>query len=129
MYGGMNHFIYSRPFGDEKNSKFGNVSIKHMLGLMYGKGSLARNLRAHIIGGGHSGHMNPAVGEANIEIAERILAAEGIRVVTNDTGGQTGRKVVFNNCSGEIIIYKGSNMRKGGGYDGEYNQNKSADNR
>lgn len=121
-YGGMNHYIYSKPFENEKNCKFGSISIRYMLTLMYGNGSQKKDLRAHIVGGGYNKHMNASVGDANIEVAEEILGKEGISIVTRDTGGQTGRKVIFNNSSGEILVYKGINVRKGDWYDSIYKQ-------
>lgn len=128
-YGGMNHFIYARPFGSENNTKFGTVSTRHLLNLMFENGSLAYNLRAHIIGGGYSVFAGPSIGEENISVAKEILGRNGIQVVTNDTGGQTGRKVVFNNCTGEIIVYKGIDVRKGDWYNNCEKQDQSSDSR
>lgn len=128
-YGGMNHYIYSKPFGNENSARFGTVSIKHLLKLMFENGSLAQNLKAHIIGGGYSIFAGPAIGEANKEIAEEILENNRILVVTKDTGGQTGRKVVFNNYNGEIIVYKGIDVRKDDWYNGYEKQDQDPDNR
>jgi chemotaxis protein CheD len=127
-YGGMNHYIYSKPFGSEYNARFGIVSIRYLLKLMAQNGSLIQNLRAHIIGGGYSTFAGPAIGEANREIAEEILGDYGIMIVTKDTGGQTGRKVVFNNYNGEIIVYKGIDVRKGDWYNGYEKQDQDPDN-
>ena len=128
-YGGMNHYIYSRPLGSECNARFGTVSIPHLLKLMFESGSLVQNLKAHIIGGGYSTYAGPSTGEANREVAEEILDRNGILVVTKDTGGQTGRKVVFNNYNGEIIVYKGIDVRKGDWYNRHEKQDQDPDRR
>ena len=128
-YGGMNHYIYSKPFGNENSARFGTISIPYLLKLMAENGSLAQNLRAHIIGGGYSVFAGPAIGEANTEVAEEILDRSGISVVTKDTGGQTGRKVVFNNYNGEIIVYKGIDVRKGDWYNSHERQDQDPDSR
>lgn len=128
-YGGMNHYIYSKPSGNEYNARFGTVSIRHLLTLMAENGSLAQNLRAHIVGGGYSTFAGPSIGEANREVAEEILEKNGILIVTKDTGGQTGRKVVFNNYNGEIIVYKGVEVRRGDWYNGSEKQDQDSDRR
>lgn len=115
-YGGMNHYIYGRPAGNERSARYGTVSIRYMLDLLYANGASPRNLKAHIVGGGFGKFSNPEVGAGNIAVAEEILERDRILIVTRDTGGQTGRKVIFNNTSGEIIVYKGIGVRKGDWY-------------
>jgi chemotaxis protein CheD len=115
-YGGMNHYIYDRPTGNEYSARYGTASIRHMLDLFYDNGSSARNLKAHIVGGGFGEFSDPKVGAGNVAVAEEILERNGIVIITKDTGGQTGRKVIFNNYSGEIIVYKGIDVRKGDWY-------------
>lgn len=122
-YGGMNHFIYARPFDGKRNARFGTVSTQHLLNLMYENGSLARDLRAHVVGGGYSVFSGPSIGEENRSAAEEILDRNGIQIVTRDTGGQTGRKVLFDNYTGEIIVYKGIDVRKDDWYDSREEQN------
>jgi len=116
-FGGMNHYIFSKPFRNEMNGKFGTVSIQHMLKLVYSMGSSTKDLRAHILGGGHKKFSDPSIGENNWKVAEEILGREGVTILTRDTGGETGRKVIFNNRSGEILVYKGIDVRKDDWYD------------
>jgi chemotaxis protein CheD len=44
------------------------------------------------------------VGEKNIESTKRILQELGIPVVFEDTGGEHGKTVLFDNHSGEIAV-------------------------
>lgn len=112
QYGGMNHYIHAMDSKNQRSTRYGSVAIPHMLKLMFKNGSTPKQLRAHIIGGGHSLFSNSVIGDDNVAIACEMLKENGITVVTTDTGGQTGRKVVFNNYTGEIIVYKGINVRR-----------------
>lgn len=114
--GGMNHYIYSNAKNGVRNSKYGDISINHMLNLLFKMGAIRNNLKAHIVGGGQNPNLTSNIGEENIAIAEEILRRNRITIVTRDIGGQTGRKVIFNNISGEILVYKGINVRKSDWY-------------
>jgi chemotaxis protein CheD len=41
---------------------------------------------------------------------------EGIRVVSEDTGGEKGRKIVFNTGTNEVAVLKVDRLRKGDWY-------------
>lgn len=115
-FGGMNHYIYSRSKKGKNNARYGDVSIPYLIKLMVEMGSKNKDLVAHIVGGGYNPILTPVVGEENVEIAKKILNEKKIKISTQDVGGETGRKVVFNNKSGEIMVYKGINVRRGDWY-------------
>lgn len=116
-FGGMNHYIYSKAHSNERNGKYGDVSIPYLLRLIMNMGSHKHDLKAHVVGGGRNPHLSPGIGEENSQIALDILKSSGIEIITADFGGQTGRKVVFNNESGEILVHKGINIRKSDWYE------------
>lgn len=112
-YGGMNHYIYNKPFNSRQGPQFGSISIPYMIKLMLDMGSLERDINAHIVGGAHNLKLgNAPVGSNNIEIAEEILKNKGISITTRDTGGEMGRKVVFNTDTGELLLFKVNSIRK-----------------
>lgn len=102
--GGMNHYIYSMSLKNERNCKYGNVSIPLMIEMMLHNGSALPDIKAHVIGGGSNLGLNSKIGEENILIADKILGNAGIPVVIRNVGGQYGRKVVFDNHTGEIEV-------------------------
>lgn len=112
-YGGMNHYIYNKPLkGDRRTTEYGSVSIPHLIKLMKNMGSNLKDLKVHMIGGAKSTYMpGSTVGKDNIMIAEKILLYYDLEIVTRDTGGIVGKKVVFNNKNGEARIYKVNNIR------------------
>lgn len=112
-FGGMNHYIHAKPFKDERTANFGAISIPYLVQSLIKLGSVRNNLKAHVVGGATNPQMTCSkIGPENIEIAEKILKENHIEIVTRDTGGQMGRKVVFQNDTGEIVIYKVNNVRK-----------------
>lgn len=109
QYGGMNHYIYSRSLKNERNCRFGDVSVHVLINYMLYNKSRVCDLRAHITGGSSSSEYWQQLGMDNYETAVNILESYGISIVTFDVGGFTGRKVVFDNYSGEITIKNKTN--------------------
>ncbi len=54
-----------------------------------------------------------SVGKQNIMMATKIIAAEGLRLKTQDVGGHSGRKVFFYTSTGEVLLkrLRGANDR------------------
>ncbi len=117
-FGGMNHYVHAKPFGKEKNAQFGSVSIPYMIRAMIEMGSQKYNLKAHIVGGSQNPQMRSStIGKQNIHIAETFLKENFIDIITFDTGGCFGRKVIFDTQTGEIVIYKVNKLREEDWYD------------
>jgi chemotaxis protein CheD len=111
--GGMNHYMYDKPFKNERNARYGTIAIPYLIKLIKEMGSKSHNMRAHVVGGAQNPEMGSiSIGKNNIEIAKRLLKIEGIKTITEDIGGEMGRKVIFNNTSGEILVYKVKKIRK-----------------
>ncbi len=112
-YGAMNHYLHAKPFGGNRTAQFGNISITHMIKLMLKMGSDKTNLKSHVLGGAQNPEMGSSIiGKENIKIAEKVLKDNYIDIVTFDTGGSMGRKVVFDTETGEIVVYKVNSLRK-----------------
>ena len=124
-FGGMNHHIHAKPFSKhDRTSQFGSIAIPHMIKLLIKMGALKNNLKAHIVGGAQNSLMESStIGKENIKIAEKILRANFIEIITMDTAGEMGRKVVFDSETGELAVYKVNNLRESDLY-----ENKSLNN-
>lgn len=116
--GGMNHFQY--PVVLEKNkatAKYGNVATIALIRMMLAQGSKQKHLEAQIFGGAYNQEISEKnIGEENIRSAEKILLRENIHVVSSDTGGNRGRKVVFNTLTNEIAVMRVPKLRTGDWY-------------
>ena len=115
-YGGMNHFIYPKTNDHVRNGRFGNVAAPYLIKLMMELGSRKEDLVAHIVGGANNPVIKTNIGKKNIEMAEKVLSKHNIKVSIRDIGGQTGRKLVFNTETGEILVNKGAAIREGDWY-------------
>lgn len=100
--GGMNHYIYAHSNKSHSTAKYGDVSIPHMLKLLKRSGANISNLKAYIVGGAKNVHLSSIVGDENIELAHKLLKKYNIKLISCDTGGLVGRKIKFNNYTGEI---------------------------
>jgi len=108
--GGINHYML--PFWNGEglaSPKYGNIATAKLIERLQELGSQKRNLRAKVFGGGivlnvKNPFMN--IGERNIQLAEDQLKSEGVPIVSADTGGNVGRKIIFNTGTGMVLMKK-----------------------
>jgi len=106
--GGINHYML--PFWNGEglaSPKYGNIAIAKLIEKMLDLGSDRRNLRAKVFGGGvvlnvSNPFMN--IGERNVQLAEDTLRSENSPVLSADTGGNVGRKLIYNTESGIVLV-------------------------
>lgn len=122
--GGMNLFRF--PYVREKDratAEYGNVATITLIRMMLHDGSRIKDLEAQILGGAYNNKMSPKnIGRDNIMAARKILAKERVSVVSEDVGGDKGRKVVFNTSAGEVAVIKVDKLRTADWY--PYTQNR-----
>jgi len=114
-WGGMNHFLYPLvPDPHKATAQFGNVAVRALYNLFVREGSHRRDLDAQIFGGAHSAEASPEeieVSRRNIAVGLEILRKIGITVVSEDTGGTRGRKLVFNTATNEVAVFRAERLR------------------
>ena len=105
--GGINHYMlpYWNGSGLE-TPKYGNIAIEKLIGGMISLGSKKEHLVAKVFGGGavldvSTGSFN--IGERNISVAIDMLNQHKIPIVAKSTGGNKGRKIIFDTQTGEVI--------------------------
>ena len=111
--GGMNHFLFPVPSSQEKTTAmYGNVAVLALIRMLIRTGSKVSKLEAQIFGGAYNPDISTRdIGRDNLKAARRILTEKRIKVVSEDVGGQLGRKVVFNTASCEIAVLKVERLR------------------
>jgi chemotaxis protein CheD len=116
--GGMNNFQF--PYIREKRKttvRYGNVAIFALIHMMTNNGSKLKHLEAQIFGGAYNPMVSPKdVGRENIMVARDILEQKRVFVVSEDVGGEKGRKIVFDTNANEIAVLKVDRLRKGDWY-------------
>ncbi len=116
--GGMNHFrLPESPGGLRRTSIYGDISTRTLIKMMTSEGSKIKNLEAQIIGGAmNSEVMKEDIGAENVKIARTVLEKAGIRIASEDTGGEKGRKVVFDTSINTTAVIKVEKLRAGDWY-------------
>jgi chemotaxis protein CheD len=116
--GGMNHFQFPEIKNREKATAiYGNVANLALLKMMLSNGSKVSHIEAQIFGGAHNPDVsNINIGINNIRAARRILNSRKIRIVSEDVGGEIGRKIIFNTSTCEIAVLKVKNLRQSDWY-------------
>jgi len=105
--GGVNHYLLPRPLsGDVPGPRFGSTAIEHLLEGLGRLGCTLCRLEAAVIGGGHpvTAFSAGGVGDENVRVALEVLAGRGIRIARQATGGDHGRKPLFNPHTGALLV-------------------------
>ena len=108
-YGGMNHFIF--PSIDKENkalatAKYGNIAIEILIQTFYHHGSKKENLVASIVGGAFikSSDLSLGASKKNIISAKKELQKFEVKIISEDTGGNKGRRLFFLSNENKLII-------------------------
>jgi len=105
--GGLLHAMLPvAPSPVETPAKYVDSGLDEMLSAMYRRGASPDTVAAKVVGG--SAMLDISVGEAigdrNVEAAERALDDAGVPLVAAETGGNSGRSVSFCPASGDVTI-------------------------
>ena len=118
MVGGMNHFRV--PYAQHKHGAtayHGDAATLRLIRMILVDGSRTKYLEAQIFGGAYSREVcSRNVGQENVMVARRLLAKQHIRIISEDVGGEKGRKVVFNTYSSETAVLKVEKLRSADWY-------------
>ena len=113
--GGINHFFFPKvPRRNKATPRYGNVAIPALVRMMVNQGSRVEDLEAQIFGGGSRRiSEGRSIGYRNVRMAHKILKKFGIPVVSEDTGGIKGRRVLFHTMTNETVVMKTHKIRRG----------------
>ena len=106
---GLAHVMLpERHRGDDATGKYADTAIPALLARLAVSGGRRFALQAFVIGGARmfpmGGEPLSSIGDQNVAAARRILGESGIPIVFEDTGGTTGRTVVFDNATGQVTV-------------------------
>ncbi len=111
--GGMNHFLY--PYaasGTSSTAQYANVASMTLIRMMIQRGAKPGNLEAQLFGGAwNQKYSKEDIGSASLKVVRQILARKKIKIVSEDVGGELGRKIVFNTATCEILTLKVDRLR------------------
>ncbi len=111
-YAGCCHYRYPvAKLRKDYTGEYGNIAIPGMIKYLKEFGSRITDLEAMLFGGADI-MTNSGVGEKNVEIAKKILKKMKISIVSEDTGGRLGRKIIYHTYTNQAIVYKVQRIRK-----------------
>ena len=117
-YGGMTHFLYPLSQTPEAGTaQYGNIAVRYLVKMLRDEGTKERDIKAQIFGGAKSSTLDGAkIARDNIRVARDILRKCKIEVISEDVGGNVGRKIVYNTLKNETIVYKVQALRSSDWY-------------
>ena len=118
--GGMNHFLFPTTRDPaQATALYGNVSTRALVRFFLEAGSRVNHLEAQIFGGADppdNALEAVKVGRENVAVARNTLMRSKVRIVSEDTGGSKGRKLVFNNLTNEVLVIRVDTLRQADWY-------------
>jgi chemotaxis protein CheD len=108
--GGLTHHLLAYgPPDATRPGRFGSLAVPELVRRLVGLGARPRALKAKLFGGAcvlDAFHRDDGrhLGAQNVAAAREALAALGIRVVAEDTGGRSGRKLLFGTADGTALV-------------------------
>ncbi len=114
--GGLAHVILPQSDGIKRSAKYADQAVEMMLEAMERLGARRRNVIAKIAGGAqifkHMTHENLKIGDRNVEAVKRQLEKFGLRLVSEDVGGNVGRSIYFYVMDGRMLIRYSNGVEK-----------------
>lgn len=92
-----------------KPAKYADTGIAVLVDALRRRGASLRRLEAKLAGGaqmfaGADEKFLFNIGQRNAEVARRVLKDLGIRVLAEDAGGTSGRTMILDTATGQVII-------------------------
>lgn len=109
---GMNHFMLPGDVRSEEiflseSSKYGMFAMEQLINEIIKNNGSKKNFEAKVFGGGHVLNFRKTDGnvpESNIEFVQSFLNMEQIKIVKQDVGGYTGRKILFFSDTSKVLL-------------------------
>ncbi|MDR1676860.1 MAG: response regulator [Deltaproteobacteria bacterium] len=108
-FGGMNHYMLPNAPDHEKSGKYGDYAINVLIQFMERTAGSLDGVIAIVSGGANvvtSISSGAQIGPRNIEIARKILNQHHIRIVAENTGGNVGLKLHYQNWDNKLTVEK-----------------------
>jgi chemotaxis protein CheD len=108
--GGMNHILLPgasdmKRFND--SARYGINAMELLINRMMGLGAKRKNFIAKVFGGANvlpSFSEENSIGEQNINFSLSFLKNDKIRVLSQDLGGKSARRIYFHSDTGDVFV-------------------------
>lgn len=112
--GGMNHFmlplckdeIAEHCDSNDQATRYGNYAMEHMINDVLKNGGRRGRLEFKVFGGGAVVEGMSNIGSHNITFVHDYIQMEGLRMISEDVGGNWPRKVIYFPQTGRALVKK-----------------------
>lgn len=113
--GGMNHFLLAESAsgdwgGVHAVTRYGNHAMETLINDIIALGGLRTRFEVKMFGGGHVIDSSMAIGQKNVEFAERYLENEGMPIAAKHVGGYHPRRIHYFPQTGKVQLLQ---LRRG----------------
>ncbi len=103
--GGVNHYLLPKnPVPGSDDARYGDTAIDSLVAAVAKRGAALGRIVAKIFGGAtvlaDAGAGLRSIGAQNAAVARRKLESHGVAIAIDQTGGQRGRKLLFDSANG-----------------------------
>lgn len=103
--GGMNHFLVAEAGADGIGAqRYGLYAMEVLINGLLKLGADKRRLEAKLFGGARMSDSMGRIGDANASFARQFLDTENIRIVAEDLGGRSARRVRYCPSNGRASL-------------------------
>ena len=113
--GGMNHFLLAESAsgdwgGVSAVTRYGNHAMETLINDIIALGGVRSRFEVKVFGGGHVIDSSMAIGQKNVEFAERYLENEGMPIAAKHVGGFHPRRIHYFPRTGKVQMLQ---LRRG----------------
>ena len=113
--GGMNHFLLAESAsgdwgGVSAVTRYGNHAMETLINDIIALGGVRSRFEVKVFGGGHVIDSSMAIGQKNVEFAERYLTNEDMPIVAKHVGGFHPRRIHYFPRTGKVQMLQ---LRRG----------------
>jgi chemotaxis protein CheD len=95
--------------GDRNRFRYMSHALPEMIGSFHRAGVRPQTVEVKLFGGANViGNMHQAhplcIGGSNVAAARRLLERASFEIAAENTGGDHGRKILFNTATGEVLL-------------------------
>ncbi len=105
--GGMNHFLLpdSNNVGDAP-TRYGAYAMEKLINDLLKKGAQKSRLEIKVFGGGNVIKSSAMIGDKNVKFIRDYLGKEGLRIIQEDLGGTSPRRIHYYPDTGKVMMRK-----------------------
>ena len=106
--GGMNHFLLPVMKTDSKAyqsdlMRYGNYAMERLINGIISRGGRKNRLEIKLFGGANVIDSDTKVGTHNVDFVLKYLEDEGLKITSNDLGGDEARRIHYFPDSGRVL--------------------------